>query len=81
VREERDHVVPRLLLDLEDARRVQLASRGLADLRGSAGRDRARAFHRLAHRELDREPLLEAVTVVPQRRELWPAIARDHFAP
>ena len=56
----------------------ELALRGLADLRGGADRNRAGLLHRLAHGELDREPLLEAIGVVPQCRQLGSAVPRDH---
>ncbi len=77
VGQKRDDVVPRGLLDLEDARGVELAGGGRADRLGGARRD-DRTFHRLADRQLDLEPELEPVSVVPQRGELGAAIASDH---
>ena len=82
MREKRDHVVPRLLLDLEDPL-------GGSSLPCAASRTFAAVptgtvpgvLHRLAHGELDREPQLEAIGVVPQCRQLGPAVARDHLAP
>jgi hypothetical protein len=79
VGEERDDIVAGGRLDLEDARRIELAGRaGLHAVRG-ARRDRPGALHRATRGELDREPQLEAILVVPQRGELGSTVARDHL--
>jgi hypothetical protein len=78
VRQERDDVVARGGLDREDALRVELAARCGADLIGGACRDSAGGFHRATHGELDVEPQLESMLVVPQRRELGATVTRDH---
>jgi hypothetical protein len=79
VGEERDDVVARRRLDLEDARRIELAGRAGRDAIRSAGGHAAGALHRATRGQLDREPQLEAILIVPQRGELGSTVARDHL--
>jgi hypothetical protein len=81
VGQERDHVVARGRLDLEDPPGIELAGGRGADLvRGPLGHA-ADPLHGPARGELDAEPQLEAMLVVPQRGELGSTVARDHREP
>jgi hypothetical protein len=78
VGQERDHVVARALLVLEDPRRVQLAD-GLRPHGGRRpGRDRPRLLHLGAGRQLDAQPDLVAMTVGPQLEQLGARVSGNH---
>src|SRR2546430_1167599 len=75
-RQERDHVVLHLALDLVDARDVEAAL--LPDrLGGFLGND-ALGRERVAGMRLDLEPDAEPVLRLPDGAHLRPAVARDH---
>src|SRR5205085_298674 len=78
VREKRDDVVTRGLLDRQDPLRIELALRARDDLVRGAGRHEARLLHRATDGDLDLEPELEPRLVLPQRGELRTAVASDH---
>src|SRR5687768_16915955 len=76
---EGDDVVPRLALDLVDARHVETAPLpdGLAPLLG----DEPELGHRIASMRLDLEPDAEPVLRLPDADHFWAAVARDHGRP
>ena len=85
VREERDHVVPGLCLDLRDPLRVDqrhpVSLGGGAHLRRDVARDLADRRHRLQGAELDLEPQAQAMLRRPDRGHLGAGITRNHRHP
>ena len=81
VGQEGDHVVPRALLVLEDARRDPACPRALARTRGrGARRHRARRLHRGAGGQLDLEPdVVAPLSRSTARAALCVSIGRSLF--
>src|SRR5438045_4053532 len=75
-RQERDHVVLHLALDLVDARDVETAF--VPDGLGRFLGDDALRRERVAGMRLDLEPDAEPVLRLPDGAHLGPAVARDH---
>ena len=79
LRQERDHVVAHLALDLGHARHVDARPR--AQLGGRRGRHHAARGELVGDGELDLEPALVAALVAPDRLHLRPCVALDHDGP